>query len=305
MENSRAGSRPWTPIALLDWSAAYFAGKGIASARFDAERLLAHVLGCSRLELYLHHDQPLAGPELTAFRELVRRRAQREPVPYLTGEVGFWNLTLAIRPGCLIPRPDTETLVEAVLAALRGSERTGAAPPRVLELGTGSAAIPLAVCSESAPLVWIACEREAAALAVARENRARYAEMLAARRQRLWLLQADGFAALQAGFRAELLVSNPPYIPSAAIAALEPEVARYEPRAALDGGADGLAAHRLLVQAATERLLPGGDLLLEIGSDQADAVTALIAARPGLALQEVRRDLEGRPRVVWARRHDA
>lgn len=302
MENSRPASQTWTPKALLDWSTTYFAGKGIAAARFDAERLLAHVMRCSRLELYLQFDKPLAEPELAAFRGLVRRRAEREPVPYLTGEVGFWNLSLAIRPGCLIPRPDTEALVEAVLAALRESGTTDGSAVRVLEWGTGSAAIPLAVCSESERVTWIAVERESAALDVARENRLRHAEMLAKRGHRLWLLRAEGFRALAPPLRVDLIVSNPPYIPSAAIAGLEPEVARYEPRAALDGGADGLDVYRLLADAAAERLVPGGDLLLEIGFDQAEAVTALIAARPELEVKESRRDLEGRPRVVWARR---
>lgn len=304
MENSRAKSQVWTPKALLDWSTNYFAGKGIETARFDAERLLAHVLRVSRLDLYLQFDKPLAEPELAAFRELVRRRADREPAPYLIGEAGFWNLTLAIRPGCLIPRPDTETLVEAAVSAVakRRERESEGTVIRILELGTGSAAIPLAVCSETHDIFWLAVEHSAAALSVALENRRLYLDMLAERRHRLHLVCADGFSALAPGFRPDLIVSNPPYIPSAMIPTLEPEVARYEPRAALDGGADGLDWHRTLSAFAAERLASGGDLLLEIGSDQAEAVTALVAAQPGLTTKEVLRDLEGRPRVVWALR---
>ena len=298
----------WTPKSLLEWSEGYFAGKGIESARFDAERLLAHALGCARIDLYLQFDKPLAEPELARFRELVRRRAEREPVPYLTGEVGFWNLSLAIRPGCLIPRPDTETLVEAVLAAVaeRAPGAAGsAAPPaplRIVELGTGSAAIPLAVCSEAHGISWIALERSAEALAVAAENRRAHAALLEPRQNRLHLVRGGALEALAPAFRPDLVVSNPPYIPSASIDALEPEVARFEPHAALDGGPDGMDGHRGLVAFAAARLAPGGALLLEIGFDQEDAVRALIAAHAPLRMREVRRDLGGRPRVVWALR---
>lgn len=303
MQSSRAQPPVWTPKALLDWSTGYFEGKGIAAARFDAERLLAHVLACTRLDLYLQFDKPLAEPELASFRELVRRRADREPVPYLIGEVGFWNLTLAIRPGCLIPRPDTEALVEAVLAALH-TRAKGPRPPRVLEFGTGSGAIPLAVCTESDDLVWIAIERDAVAAAVARENFSRHAEMLARRSNRVHLVRAEGFSALAPSFRPDLIVSNPPYVASGMIPTLEPEVARFEPRAALDGGEDGLRWYREIVSCAAERLAQPGDLLLEIGLDQAGAVSNLITTAPALSLKAVHRDLEGRPRVVWAGRAD-
>jgi release factor glutamine methyltransferase len=302
MEPSRSHPQVWTPKALLDWSATYFTGKGIAAARLDAERLLAHVLGCTRLDLYLQFDRPLIESELAAFRELVRRRAEREPVPYLTGEAGFWKLALAIRPGCLIPRPDTEALVEAVIAAVREQQAATSGAIPVLEYGTGSAAIPLAVCSDTNGLSWLALERSAEALDVARENRARHAAMLSERGHRLHLVRGDGFAAVAPQFRPRLFVSNPPYVASGAIAALEPEVARYEPFAALDGGPDGLDAYRVLLPFAAERLAPGGDALFEIGFDQAEPVTALAQAQPGLSLREVRRDLEGRPRVVWVRR---
>ena len=315
-------TRPWTPKALLDWSEGYFRGKGIASPRLDAELLLAHVLGLRRLDLYLQFDRPLLPAELARYREFVRKRAERVPVAYLTGEVGFWTLTLDIAPGCLIPRPDTETLVEAVLVALSdlrsgaqgGSEGerglAGAAPAArespealtVLELGPGSAAIPLAVCSEAEGLTWIGVERSRDALAVARRNRARHVALLEPRRNRLWLIEGDGFAALRPDAPADLIVSNPPYIPSAAIAGLMPEVSRSEPRLALDAGADGLAFHRLLVAEAGARLRPGGRLLLELGHDQLAAVRDLVAAAPGLEEAGVRDDLGGHARVLDVRR---
>lgn len=295
----------WTPQTLLQWSETYFSGKGIATARIDAERLLSHALGCSRLKLYLHFDRPLTAAELAGYRDLVRRRAERIPVPYLTGEVGFWNLTLKIRPGCLIPRPETETLVEAVLDAaadLREGNESSAAGLTVAEWGTGSGAIPLAVLSESRNLRWIATEPSATAIEVAAENRALHAALLEERGHRLELIRAAGLAPFGEGFRPQLVVSNPPYIPTAIVDTLEPEVARYEPRLALDGGADGLESHRALAGAAAGLLPVGGRLLVEIGYDQAAAVRELLSAQPGLQFREIRNDLAGRPRVAIAER---
>jgi release factor glutamine methyltransferase len=357
-------ARVWTPKTLLAWTEGYLRAKGVATPRLDAELLLAHSLGLKRLDLYLQFDRPMAAPELTRFREQVRRRGERIPVAYLTGEAEFWSLTLEMAPGCLIPRPDTETLVDEVLAAiaeLRGlppqlpggtpppladaadgtppplaDAADGTPPPRaeaadgsaqppaerpllapapvpappalaltVLELGTGSGAIALAACSETEGLTWIALERSPEALAVARRNRTRHAALLAPRRNRLWLVRGDGFAALKSaapGGPADLIVSNPPYIPSAAIGDLMPEVSRYEPRAALDGGPDGLAFYRLLLAEAAQRLRPGGRLVVELGHDQLQAVRGLAAAHPALAEAGIRRDLGGHARVLDLRK---
>jgi release factor glutamine methyltransferase len=340
----------------LAWTESYFRTKGIASPRLDAELLLAHSLSVKRLDLYLQFDRPLAADELTRFRELVRRRAERTPVTYLTGEVGFWSLTLHIAPGVLIPRPDTETLVEAVLAAvaeLRGlptarhvdpepelepepeaiaDESSGndfdrdvteatesavapevaspaAAPPApraplapltVFELGVGSGAIPLAVCAETEGVTWVGVDRTAAALSVAQRNRVRHAALLEPRRNRLWLVGGDGFAALRES--ADLIVSNPPYIPSATIVGLMPEVAKHEPRAALDGGADGLDFYRVLIAEAAARLRLGGRMLVELGHDQVDAVRRLVAAQLALEVVGTRDDLGGHVRVLDVRR---
>jgi len=293
----------WTIKALLDWTASYFGRHGLPTPRLDGELLLAHVLGCTRLDLYLRFDQPLTPAELAAFRALVRARAGRTPVAYLVGEVGFWNLTLAIRPGCLIPRPDTETLVEVALeaiAALRGAD--AAAPLAVAELGPGSGAVPLALCSEVEGLTWVAVELAPAALAVAAENRRRHAALLAPRRNALHLVRGRGLSVLAPGWRPHLVVSNPPYIPSADIDGLAPEVARAEPRVALDGGPDGLALHRELLAWAARQLPPGGRLLLEMGYDQEPTLRALAAELPALRVVEVRRDLAGHPRVLHAER---
>lgn len=298
----------WTSQSILNWCRAYFQEKGLPSPRLDSELLLAHALGCSRLDLYLQFDRPLSASELSSFKSLVRQRLERVPVAYLTGEAGFWNQTLKVGPGCLIPRPDTETLVEATLVALReigGQGDDPGAKITVAELGTGCGAIPLAVCSEVRGLTWIAVELSIAALALARENLALHRQILAPRANRVLLIRGDLLEPFSRNFRPSLVVSNPPYIPSAEIDSLEPEVSRQEPRAALDGGPDGMDVHRYLAGYAARNLPAGGQLLMEIGAAQERSAADIIAAQPALEWAPVRRDLAGRPRVVSARRRGA
>jgi release factor glutamine methyltransferase len=248
--------------------------------------------------------------ELSAYRELVRARAARTPVAYLVGTVGFWKLTLAIRPGVLIPRPDTEALVEATLrtiAALRerrGDQFSGphGAPLTVLELGTGSGAIPLAVCFDAQHLRWVAVDAAREAAAVAAENRRRHAHLLAPRGNALLLVRGDRFSALAPAFRPDLIVSNPPYIPSTDIPGLMPEVAQAEPRAALDGGVDGMVFHRYLLDHAAAHLTPGGRLLMEMGQEQGEALTVATGRRAGLRVLGLHKDLAGRDRVIEVER---
>jgi release factor glutamine methyltransferase len=293
----------WTPRSLLDRTETYFDEKGVPSPRLDAELLLAHVLGCRRIDLYLQFDRPLAEGELGRFRELVRARGQRRPLAYLTGEAGFWSLTLAVREGILIPSPDTETLVEGILEAVAALRREEPARPlRALELGTGSAAIPLAVCSEVEGVSWLAVERSPAAIAVAAENRRRHAHLLAPRGNALRLVLGDRFEAIAPAWHPHLVAGNPPYIPSATIERLMPEVSRAEPRLALNGGRDGGDFQRTMLDYAARRLPPGGQLLLEMGSEQEPRLRAELAALPALELVAVRPDVAGHPRVLHARR---
>ena len=293
----------WTPKSLLDWSEEYFKGKGIPTPRLDGEILLAHVLGCRRIDLYLQFDRPLTGAELSAYRELVRARAGRAPVAYLTGEVGFWNLSLAVGPGCLIPRPDTETLVEVLLEALdelRAEADDAAQRLLCLELGTGTGAIPLAAAGEREHVSWVACDLSMRALAYARENRRRHAHLLAPRDNVLHLVCGAEFGAVSPRLRPHVIVSNPPYVPREVLPTLEPEVAEAEPALALDGGGDGMALHRRLVAHGAEALPPGGRLLLELGAGQGDALRELLAAHGSLQLREIRKDLGGVERVLHA-----
>jgi len=293
----------WSPHSLLNWTEGYFQEKGIPSPRLDAELLLAHVLGCRRIDLYLQFDRPLGEDELTRFRELVRARGQRRPLAYLVGEAEFWSLPLAVREGILVPSPDTETLVEGILAAvaaLRAAEP--ARPLLTLELGTGSAAIPLAVCSEVEGMRWVAVERSAAAMAVAAENRRRHAGLLTPRSNALELVLGDRFEAIAAGCRPHLVAGNPPYIPRGTIDRLMPEVSKAEPRLALDGGRDGGDFQRYLLAYAERALAPGGHLLMEMGSDQERRLRGELAQHGGLRLVGVRNDLAGHPRVLHAER---
>jgi release factor glutamine methyltransferase len=274
----------WTPLKVLAWTAAKFGERKIASARLDAEVLLAHALGTTRVGLYTAFDKPLQDAELGAYRELVRRRLAGEPVAYLVGQQEFWSLPLKVDARVLIPRRDTETLVETAL-------RRAPAALRIADVATGSGAVALALAKERPDAAVVATDASEDALAVARANAAALA--LPVR-----FVAGDLLAPL-AGETFDLIVANPPYVPSGAIAGLAAEV-RREPRAALDGGPDGLALIRPLVAAAPAALAPGGVLAIEHGFDQGEAVRSLFAAA-GLADVDTARDLGGNERVTSGR----
>lgn len=275
--------------ALLCEAGAAFRVAGIEEARIEARLLLGHVLGRKPLSLPLDAHRVVSGEDAVRFRALVARRAAHEPSAHLTGTRGFWTLDLAVTADVLIPRPDTETIVACALH--HAGERS--AVRRVLDLGTGSGAILLALLSELPSAYGIGLDRSAAALAVARRN----AETCGVG-ERAGFVRGDWAAAI--GARFDVVVSNPPYIDRATIATLAPEVALHEPRAALDGGEDGLDAYRALLPELPRLLAPGGIAVLEIGFGQAESVSALARAA-GLAEVELRRDLGGVPRAFAVR----
>jgi len=283
---------PWTILNILQWTADYFASHGVDSPRTAAEILLADVLDLRRLDLYLRYDQPLEGEELRSFKKAIRRRIQREPVAYITGRSEFWSLELSVSPAVLIPRPETECLVEAALALIPAADSK-----TILEPGTGSGAIALVLARERPLVSILATDTSTAALEIAGRN-IRHHGMEA----RIQLLEGKWFEPLNTGSLFDMIVSNPPYIPTGDIPGLQPEVARYEPRRALDGGDDGLAAIRHLVESAYRYLNPRGYLLMEIGFDQSAAVKALVHTADQYMDFTVHKDYSGLDRVVQMRK---
>jgi release factor glutamine methyltransferase len=278
-----ADGESWTILRVLQWTQGRFSARGLPSARLDAEVLLAHILEKDRVGLYTHFDQPLAKAELTAYRELIQRRLAGEPVAYLVGKKEFRSLELEVDARVLVPRPDTEAAVELALACLAGHEA-----PRIVDVGTGSIALALKQALPAA--VVTAIDRSPEAAEVARANAARLGLAVEVLVGDLLLPVAGPF---------ELVVSNPPYIPTGELAGLPAEV-RREPRLALDGGADGLDLIRRLVEQAHSRLSPGGALVMEVGAGQAPAVAALLRAAPYVNI-DIGRDMAGIERVVAGR----
>ncbi len=248
--------RIWTVLELLQWTTAHFKDRGIASARLDAECLLAYALGCDRLKLYVDYEKPVEEAERGRFRELVKARGgERMPVAYLTGRREFWSLPLAVSPAVLVPRPETECLVEAAMPLVGSGTR-------VLEVGTGSGAIVVALATEHPDAVFWATDLSSDALSVAQKN----AQALVPEVEIRWL-EGDLFAPL-GDERFDLIVSNPPYVDEASREGLPPELA-HEPAGALFGGGDdGAECLRRLVAGAPAHLRPGGRLLLELDPRQ-------------------------------------
>lgn len=274
-----------TSRELLSSAAEELQVAGCSSPRVDAEWLLAHALGIARTELYADGNHPLAAEEVQKFRELVARRAQREPLAYVLGEWGFRRLTLRVDPRVLIPRPETESLVERCLALL-----DGLAEPRVLDIGVGSGAIALAIADEHPGARVVATDSSPEALAVAEENRRRTGLT-----ERVELVQGELFARVEGLF--DLVVSNPPYVPPDEIDRLDPEVARYEPREALVA----CGTTEAIAEQAQSRLVPGGWLVLETADGEAGTVAELLT-RLGYQEVSIGQDLAGRERVVEGRK---
>jgi release factor glutamine methyltransferase len=290
----RAVSRGGDTRTALREATARLEGAGLATARQDAEALLARVLGTDRLDLHLEPNRSLRPPELATFTALLGLRAAHQPLQYLLGEVEFLGLTLRVGPGVFIPRPETEELVGRVLALLDG--RAG----RAVDLGAGSGAIACALAARRPALrVW-AVERSIGALAWARDNvhRLGLAERITVFPGDLWApLAGRGLEGA-----CDLVVANPPYLASAVIPGLPEEVRAWEPRGALDGGPDGLSVVARIVAGAPAWLRPGGRLVVEIGADQGAAVRRLAAADPRYGPATVWRDFAGRERGLFVER---
>jgi release factor glutamine methyltransferase len=281
----------WTVKALSDWTTKFLAGKGLETPLKDARALLAFVLNCKPIDVVVRGDDEPTDAEKAQYRELIKRRADGCPTAYLTGRRDFYMLTFEVNSAVLIPRPDTETLVVATLDALKG-----VAAPTVLDLGTGSGCVAVSLAHAMKAATLTAVDISPAALATAKRNADTHGVA-----DRLAFLEGDLFGPLPPAAAFDAIVSNPPYIAPAEFPGLATEVRDYEPRLALDGGPDGLAFYRRITLDASRFLKPGGSLLVEIGSTQADAVTGLFRTA-GFTDVTVTRDGSALPRVVSGRR---
>ncbi|HMB94871.1 MAG TPA: peptide chain release factor N(5)-glutamine methyltransferase, partial [Tepidisphaeraceae bacterium] len=268
--------------------------KNVDPPRLSAELLLAHVLGVQRIKLYLDFERVPSARQLHDFRELVRRASEEEPIAYLTGKAHFFNLEFEVTPDVLIPRPDTETLVENVLQLCRRT--AGFETPRVLDLCTGSGCIAAAIAHHNKNSTVVAADLSSDALAVAKRNIERLGLS-----DRITLLEGDLFEPLtqlvdQHPF--DLVVANPPYIATAQLESLPRSVRAYEPMLALDGGLDGLSLHRRILAGAMNRLRSGGRVFLEIAFDQAEIARLLAAEYADFEQAMILKDYAGNDRVL-------
>lgn len=278
-----------TVLEIIKRSTEFLDRHGVESPRLNAELLIGHALGLKRMQLYLQFERPLTEAELANLRPLIKRRGEREPLQYILGTADFAGLTLKVDRRALIPRPETELLVEIARTAC------SAAPARVLDLGTGSGAIALVLAGHFPGAAVVATDVSDAALALARENAGALGLV-----DRVQWVRSDWFAGLPAELPPfDLIVSNPPYLAEAEVAETEPEVRNHEPRGALTSGPDGLEAIAVIVREAKGRLVPGGRLLLETGIAQHARILAL-AREAGYAAAESRPDLTGRDRFILA-----
>ncbi len=280
----------WTVRRILDWTIPHLKKHGSESPRLDAEILLAHARSCQRIQLYTQFDSPLTDEQRAMMRDLVKRRSAAEPVAYLVGHREFFGLDFRVTSDVLVPRPDTETLIVEAIERLKSQSQ-----PRVLDVGTGSGCIAITLALNCRQAQVSAIDLSAAALAIAQQNAQKHSVA-----DRIRFLHGDLFAPLAGDEPFDLIASNPPYIASAEIETLQPDVRLHEPRSALDGGADGLDVIRRLVAEASGHLAPAGCLLIEIACEQADAVTQLLAANGNYAEIAVLKDLSKQPRVVRA-----
>lgn len=282
----------WTVLRLVRWSGDYLEGKGVEAGRRDAEHLLASSLGMSRLDLYLQFDRPLTPEELGAFKPLLLRRAEREPLQHVLGSTGFRELELRVDARALVPRPETEELVEAVLEWVGAEERP---EPTALDVGTGGGAVALSLALEGPFGKVVGTDPSPDALELAAENRE------AADLEDVVELRAGSlYEPVAPGERFRVLVSNPPYIGRGEADSLAPEVRNWEPETALYGGDDGLEVIRPLVAGAPGVLEAGGLLALEMGAGQAADVAALVRETGAFQEPRIRRDLAGKERILLA-----
>lgn len=285
-----------TVLEGIQRSAEFLARKGVDSPRLQAELLLAHLLARPRMQLYLNFERALTTVEVGGLRELVRRRGQREPLQQITGSTSFCGLEIAVNRQVLVPRPETELLAERGWTFLNQLASRGQLQITALDFGTGSGCLAIAVAANCPGARLRGIDVSPGALELARQNSVRNGVA-----ERLEFLAGDGFGALPGAMRFHLIVSNPPYIPSGDIAGLQPEVRDYEPRHALDGGADGLDYYRRLAGEGAAWLEPGGRVMVEIGDGQAEGLREIFGLQKWI-VECIAPDYNDQSRILVARR---
>ena len=285
-------SEPWTIRKLLMWTESFLREKAIDTPRLDAQILLAHVLKCKRIDLYVRSEEEPAEPDRATFKDLIKRRVDGCPVAYLVGQREFYQLVIDVNSAVLIPRPETELLVMEALRLLKGRQA-----PRVLDVGTGSGCIALTIARHHSSAHITATDISPQALEMARRNAAKLGLP-----DRVRFLEGDLFAPVSDEVF-DLVVSNPPYVAQGEFAGLMKEVRDYEPRLALDGGADGLAVYRRLAANAPHHIAANGFLLLEIGASQEPPVRNLLERTGAFDAITTHFDGQKLPRVLEAHRN--
>ena len=295
VETSQTNLKPddtWTVRRILDWTTGHLQQHGSETPRLDAEILLAFARGCQRIDLYTRFDEVLSEKQRSIMRNLVRRRAQSEPVAYLVGHREFFSLDFLVTPDVFIPRPDTETLVVAVLEQAKSFSS-----PRILDVGTGSGCLCVAIAANHPEAQLTAVDISEAALEVAKTNAHRHNVA-----ERIRFLNGDLLAPLQENELFDMIVSNPPYVTEQERETLQPDVRLHEPHSALFSGHDGLDIVRRLIAEAPACLSPGGLLLMELDPSQADVVTKILQSHDLYTEIKSHKDLAGKIRVVSVRK---
>lgn len=285
-----------TVLEVIRRSTHFLATRGVEAPRLQVELMLAHLLQMPRLKLYLDFDRMLDEKQLAALREMVKRRGQREPLQHILGTACFCGYDIEVNSHVLVPRPETERLAELAVEWLKKSPET---PPQVLDLATGSGCLAIAIAKQLPTPNITACDVSNEALEVARRNVKRHGLS-----ERIVLCQGDLFGAVPPGACFDLIVTNPPYIPSQTIPGLQPEVRQFDPRLALDGGADGSGVIRRIAAKGQDFLKSGGALMLEFGDDQGTLAKKLFTT-PAWQSVRIEKDFSNRERILIAQRSDS
>jgi release factor glutamine methyltransferase len=284
--------RAMTVLEVIQRSADFLTRKGVDSPRLQAELLLADVLKLKRMQLYLNFEKILQANELSKYRDLIARRGEREPLQHIVGSTNFCGLEIEVNRSVLVPRPETEILAEKGWIFLGETQKQGAERPTALDLGTGSGCIAIALATKCPQAAILATDVSSEALQIAVRNAERNRVATQIR-----FVQGDAFAPIPHGTTFDLIISNPPYIASAEIDTLEPEVREFDPRAALDGGSDGLDFYRRIAREAPQFLARAGKCLLEFGDGQAAALREIFEAQ-NWVVESVAEDYTQRPRIM-------